>query len=600
VSESVSSTPLHQDIAPTADVPADRPSPLAALLYLYRRSFANRLRSQVRRVRNPRYVFAVLMGVLYIWWALFRNSQLGGGPLAAAGRTDVFVPIVAALLVVAAARWWVFGSDRSALAFAPAEVQFLFPAPVSRRALVHAKLLRNQFAILLNSLIWTVLLRGDGGSAAGWRRGIALWLLFSTLSLHRLGASIVRANAIDNEGAGRRRSAVPVGVFALIIAAISFGILTRVDALRAASLRGVRALATTLIDALNQPVPSAALWPARALLEPVFAQGAPAWLSVVPFAAGLLLLHYLWVVRLDSAFEEAALEATQHRAERLQRFRTSQLGQTRSRKGKLARVPGLALAGRPAVAIVWKNVAAAIRGGSWRTQLVSFTLGLAFFAAISRSATAGASDIFIGVAFGWAAMLLFVGPLWMRFDLRLDLQRLEVLKTMPLSGRAIVAAEIGGVTILHTLTIWSLMTVPLVMLLQDPELVIQTGATVPLFLAVVIAIPVFNALMFTVQNGTALLFPAWVRLGTEARGFETMGQNLLTTGATTLMVAIALVFPVGVGLLTGWLTRGLGDWSYLLAAALGALVVLAELWPVVGWLGGVFERTDVSDVAQSG
>jgi hypothetical protein len=33
---------------------------------------------------------------------------------------------------------------------------------------------------------------------------------------------------------------------------------------------------------------------------------------------------------------------------------------------------------------------------------------------------------------------------------------------------------------------------------------------------------------------------------------------------------------------------------------LGALVVLAELWPVIGWLGHVFEKTDVSEVAQSG
>ena len=576
------------------------PSPLAALLFLYRRSTANRLRAQVKRIRNPRYVFAVLMGVLYIWWALFRNTRLGGGPLAAVGRTDAFVPLVAALLLVAVARWWVFGSDRSALAFAPAEVQFLFPAPVSRRALVHAKLLRNQFAILLNSLIWTVLLRGEGGSAVGWRRGIALWLLFSTLSLHRLGASIVRANAVDNAGAGRRRSSVPVAIFAALLAAVSYGILARMDALKLASLQGVRALALAIIDALREPVPAFALWPARSLIEPVFTTGASPWMGAIPFSFGLLLLHYLWVVRLDSAFEEAALEATQHRAERLQRFRTSQLGQTRSRKGKLARVPALALTGRPEIAIVWKNVAAAIRGGSWRTQLVSFTIGLAFFAAISRSASAGASDIFIGVAFGWGAMLLFVGPLWMRFDLRLDLQRLAVLKTMPLSGRSIVAAEISGVTILHTITIWSLMTVPLVMLLQDPELVVQSGASIPLFLAVAIAIPVFNGLMFTVQNGTALLFPAWVRLGTEARGFETMGQNLLTTGATTLVVAVALVFPVGIGLLTVWLTRGLGDWSYLLASMLGALVVLLELWPVVSWLGTVFENTDVTEVAQGG
>ncbi|MEO7522204.1 MAG: putative ABC exporter domain-containing protein, partial [Gemmatimonas sp.] len=388
----------------------EKVSPFHALFYLYRRSTANRLRRQVARVRNPRYVFAVLAGAAYLWWALFRNTRMANGPLASVASSEMLVPLISALLLISAARWWIFGSDRSALAFAPAEVQFLFPAPVTRRTLVHAKLLRSQFAILLNSLIWSVMLRGNGGSAAGWRRGFALWLLFSTLSLHRLGASIVRANAVDNAGAGRRRSIVPVTVFASLLAAVAYGILTRVDAFRLASLQGIKAVLAAVIDALRQPVPSYALWPVRALVEPAFTQGLLGWVQTIPFAVGLLLLHYFWVIRLDHAFEEAALEATQHRAERLQRFRGSQLGKMRSRKGKLARVPALALSGRPAVAIVWKNVAAAIRGGAWRTQLISFTIGLAFFAAIARTASAGASDIFIGVAFGWGAMLLFVGP----------------------------------------------------------------------------------------------------------------------------------------------------------------------------------------------
>jgi hypothetical protein len=107
--------------------------------------------------------------------------------------------------------------------------------------------------------------------------------------------------------------------------------------------------------------------------------------------------------------------------------------------------------------------------------------------------------------------------------------------------------------------------------------------------------------MFTVQNGIALLFPAWVRLGVETRGFETMGQNLLTTGATTLLAAIGLVFPVGAGILVAWLGRPwLGTWAVLLASVLALAIVLVQLWPVIQWLGRVFERTDISDVAAAG
>ena len=310
-------------------------------------------------------------------------------------------------------------------------------------------------------------------------------------------------------------------------------------------------------------------------------------------------MHYLWVVRLDASFEEAALEATQHRAERMQRFRSSQMGETRSKKGKLSRIPGLPAFGPPAVAIAWKNIAAAMRGGAWRTQLISFTIGLVVMAILIRSASEDAADLFVGITVGWGAMLVFVGPIWMRFDLRLDLPRLAILKTWPLPGRQIVAAEIAAVTLLHSVTIWSLMLVPITLTILDPQLLDSLNAGLPLFLAVAIGIPMLNALMFTVQNGTALLFPAWVRLGTESRGFETMGQNLLTMGATTLVAAVALVFPVGLGLLIVFFGDALGHWVWPVAALLGGVLLMLELWPMIIWLGDLFERTDVADIGSS-
>ena len=572
------------------------PSPLSAMWFLYFTTARNRLRRQIARARSPRYLAAVVLGMLYLWWAIFRNSRMGGGPLAALVRTELILPGLAAILLIAAARWWIFGADRGTLAFAPAEVQFLFPAPVSRRALIYAKLTRTQLAILLSTVIYSVLLRGGGGSLQGWRRGIAIWIGFSVLALHRLGAAIVRANALEHERPGQRRSLTPIIVFGSLLGAVTWGIVSKLDALRAASTLGFREAGMTLIDALEQPIPSIALWPVRAVLAPVFAADFRAWITTLPFALGILLVHYLWVVRMDASFEEAALEATQHRAERLQRFRSFQVGQTRSKNGKVPRIPPLSIRGKPAMAIAWKNVAAAIRGGAWRSQLISFTVGLIVMAFVIRSASDAAADLFVGVTVGWGAMLVLVGPLWMRFDLRLDLPRIAILKTWPLPGRQIVAAEIAAVTLLHSATIWSLMTVPIVLVIMDPRLATDSIGP-PMFLAVAIAIPVLNTLMFTVQNGAALMFPAWVRLGTEARGFETMGQNLLTMGATTLVAAVALVFPVGLGLLIVFFGHALHGWSVLIATLLGGILLLLELWPVIYWLGDLFDRTDVSEIA---
>ena len=75
-----------------------QPAPVSALLFLYERTAVNRLRRQIARARSPRYIAAVVMGVLYIWWALFRNTQLGGGPLAALVKTDIAVPIASAFM----------------------------------------------------------------------------------------------------------------------------------------------------------------------------------------------------------------------------------------------------------------------------------------------------------------------------------------------------------------------------------------------------------------------------------------------------------------------------------------------------------------------
>lgn len=575
--------------------------PASALRYLWIRSTTNRLRTQIKRVRNPRYAVAMLVGLLYFYWILIYNPRAsaedGVNPFANLMNSGFALPLASALLLFALARWWLFKGDKSALAFSPAEVQFLFPAPISRQGLVHAKLLRSQAAILINIVIWSVLLRGNAASADGWQRGIALWFLFSTLSLHRLGAAIVRTNALEHERAGQRRSIIPAAIFLLMLSGVAYGVFSQWTAITVATEVGTKAALQAVVDSLSQPVASWALWPVRALLRPVFAPSAATWLQLLPFSALVFALHYLWVLRLDASFEEAALEATQMRAELVKNVRTAGGVRKRSTKGKISRIPTLAAMGRPEIAITWKNVAAAMRGTAWRAQTIVFLIGLTAFAIFTSTQSEKMANVFLGLCAAWGVMLLIFGPMGMRFDLRQDLPRLALLKAYPLSGARIVAAEIAGVTLLHTVSIWVLMVVPVTLFIANPSS-FDNKLQLPVILAAIaLVIPAVNALMFTLHNGTALLFPSWVRLGTEQRGFETMGQGLLTMLATTLAAAVALVFPVGLALLTLWLgSTALGPLSILVAALLGASVLLAELWPVIFWLGSVFDKTEVSDV----
>lgn len=576
--------------------------PASALRYLWVRSTINRLRTQVKRVRNPRYAVAMLVGAVYFYWILIHNprasSEAGVNPFTDALQLNVALPLASTLLLFMASRWWLFKGDRAALAFTPAEVQFLFPAPVSRRGLVHAKLLRGQVAILINIFIWSVLLRGNAASAAGWQRGLALWLLFSTVALHRLAAALVRTNALEHERAGQRRSLFPALVFVAVLGSVAWGFISQWSLIQLASEQGIKATTDAIAAALAQPIPAWALWPVRALLQPVFAHTSEQWLHVLPFSALVFALHYVWVLRLDASFEEAAIEATQVRAEMVRSVRSASGVRKRTTSGKIARVPLLSLTGRPEIAITWKNVTAAMRGTSWRLQTIMFFIILTIVAAVVSLKSEKSADVFLVMCAAWGSMLLLIGPLGMRYDLRHDLPRLAMLRTYPLSGSRIVAAEIAAVTLLHSVSIWTLMIVPVTLFGLNPSRFSEAADVPVILLAIALAIPAFNALMFTVHNGAALLFPGWVRLGTEPRGFETMGQNLLTMVATTLVAAVALVFPAGLAFLIIWLaSSALGVWAILAAALAGSVLLVLELWPVIFWLGSVFDRIDVADIA---
>ena len=575
-----------------------RTHPLQALAFLYARSTANRFRAQLQKARSPRYLAAIVMGMLYLWWAFFRNSR--ALPTGAWTQGGTVPPLVAVLLMAVAARWWLFGADRSTLAFTPAELQFLFPAPVSRRTLVHAKLLRLQLGILLNTAIFSVLLRGQAGSWSGWRRGLALWVLFSVFALHRLAVAMLRASVAEHDRAGWRRSLLPMLVLAVPLTAVAWTLFAERAALLAAYGQGLGATVSAANVALTRPMAAIALWPAQALLRPLFATNAATWVAALPAPLVLLLLHYAAVMRTDTAFEEAALEATQFRVERLQRARAGNLGSMGwfgRGKSTVARVPRLALHGQPAVAIAWKNVAAAMRGGAWRLQVILYSVILVMMAVVLRtSGNRDTADAFTAMTAILGGMLLFLGPVSMRYDLRLDLPRLAILKTWPLPGRQIVAAEMAGAALLHTITMWCVLLVPVTVATLEPKLWDPERMDVPVLLAVALGIPFVNALLFTIQNATALMFPAWVRLGTDGRGFETMGQNLLTMGATSLAAAIALVFPVGVAALVLLLGRSWHGWVLPVAVAAGSAVIVVEIWAAMVGLGEVFEKTELSDL----
>src|SRR5204862_5566003 len=119
----------------------------------------NRIRVRLARLREPRYLIGTVFGIAYItYFAIIRNPRFRGGPGAAAATARISTVtgsmelIGAFFLLVLAALVWILPSSGNPIKFSNSEVQFLFPAPITRRQLLQYRLLRAQLGLLFGSV----------------------------------------------------------------------------------------------------------------------------------------------------------------------------------------------------------------------------------------------------------------------------------------------------------------------------------------------------------------------------------------------------------------------------------------------------------------
>ncbi len=107
------------------------------------------------------------------------------------GRAEVIAAIVLSAFVLFI---WVLPGDQPGLAFTEAEVAFLFPAPLTRRQLIHYKLLDGLVMALFGALFFTLL--SAGCATAGWGRCATSGhggSLNANISLHQTAAALTIA-----------------------------------------------------------------------------------------------------------------------------------------------------------------------------------------------------------------------------------------------------------------------------------------------------------------------------------------------------------------------------------------------------------------------
>jgi hypothetical protein len=247
------------------------------------------------------------------------------------------------------------------------------------------------------------------------------------------------------------------------------------------------------------------------------------------------------VLSLDANFLESSIVASQKLYQKLDRMRRGQMWMNLSQpSGARWRLPVLPR-WRGAGPIAWRQLVSAVRGSRGMVYLM-----LALVAAMTLPALFIAREepaILIPMATGILPMLsFFLLPQLLQFDFRGDLERIDVLKTLPFSPSAIVAGEL-----ITPIVFASLFELPLavgIALFQERWLLI--------IFAALALVPAINLFVFAFENLVFLWFPC--RLANLGAGdFQAFGRQMLVMFLKFIMVMMAGSLAAGAGALAWWL-----------------------------------------------
>lgn len=523
-----------------------------------------RLKGSIRRALfsgSTRKTIATVVGGIAI--ALWLLNLAFRGLNRAATSFEVVREAGPALLGLLCLMPLAFGGASRMLAFAPAEVDQLFPAPFSRRQLIAYRMLKVSLGSLFTGVFYTLIF---GGASVSW--GVSFFaacLAWIFAGLFTMTFALVEAMLGQR---ARLLRLLPQAVLVIALAAAAWQVIGAAIAENPAE-RARLMLRSPVLGILALPFrPFIMLFTAQS-----WAREVPLWLAVCAGQVGLLAAVTL---RLDTAWLDTSIAATNARAERLEQRRKGGRRTGRGPGGRLSGlIPGLHFLG-PSRAIIRRHLHAAPS-----TLLVPLGViaGLIGVVAVIRYATSGQhyAEVVVRLATTMGGMVLLFLPMSVRCDFRGDLDHLETLKTLPLSPAAIVRAELALPTALLVITAWEVLA-----------LAAYFGPSGAIYPAVAIIIPPAAVLLMAVENALFLFAPT--RQGpAQAAALQVTGKRIITFTAKAIVLALC----AGLGLGAAFLARALG--GPVLVMGLAAAAVLTALAIASVWVVSVlYRRFDVA------
>ncbi len=578
---------------------------IAALAFLQLHSWKNHLLVRVRRLRQPKYLFGAIVGALYFYAYFVRHlfsSRPGPeiGNYLNAEQIAGFQLLGAFVLFLVVLMAWALPKKRAALNFNEAEVAFLFTAPISRKNLIHYKLITGQVGLLLTSIFVTLISGRFKSSAYFWMPLIAYWLLFATMSLHFLAASFLRTMLLDRGLSPKRWKIAAILVVVAIVTAVALSAKHAMETFNPYAISDIRDLSTELANVFESGITPYLLMPFRMLIQPLFAKDPLSFgLAVLPVLC-VYFLQYFWVLRMNVAFEEASAEHSKKRAELVSAARNGnwKVTITKPRRAWFKLLPH----GTPLIAIFWKNLISMGHPFQKRTMFI-LGFGVLVPMLIFANAARGSGSSIIGfmalMFLGWS---VFIGPALMRRDFRQDFPNAEMLKLLPMRGWQIALGQLLTPCTVLTAVQWVLIVVAALFF----DLRGMDALSIPTRLLAVLGLglllPLLTLVTMTIPNLAVLLFPAWFQTGRDApAGIEATGQRLILMLGQFLGLTLMVLPVAGIGGVTAAVAYYVGGLGVAVVAttAVGAVLLAMEAALMIWWLGKTFEKLDLSKESSS-
>ncbi len=501
------------------------------------------LRYLGRSLATIRGLLLALVGVaVFFPWLL---AVIFGGSAAGGISPENMRKFGPALLVAYCVMNVLISSHERAIYFTPAEVQFLFTGPFGRRQVLLYKLLLT----LLVSVPATVIMAAVVRVRHGWPLAMLLGLLLVSIfmQLFTIALGLV-ANAVGEQIYGRGRKVAFLALLVLATLLVLQAGPTQVNWSR---------LGTELLDT---PLYRVVSWPLLSFFQVMVATDLNSMVGPLLVAASVLLGLLGVIFLLDAHYLEAAAAASARTYAKLQRFRgravtVEEAIRPTPARGNLPMPPFLGGIGP----IFWRQLTSAMRGLGrlfWVLLIVMTVVAVAM-----SGSNLGRDTILFPTLVGLAVWLTIFLTAIVPYDFRGDIDRMAVLKTLPIRSWCLALGQLLTPTLILTLILWLLLGAACLVAPVEEWLVLAVAAFAPPFAFLIIAI----------ENLLFLFFP--VRLMAATPGdFQALGRNVL----------LGMGKLVGLGL-TGTVAALIGVVVYLLTQQVG--LALAAAWAVVALAG---------------